>query len=212
MRTGCGAPVARPGHRCPGPAHPRPTRTYGPGLYAEDVHRVCGRAREPPRPGRHDLTGEPEAPAAEGVRSSHPGQEREALRGADPAVRRGGGGTGGWARGRGIHAGRAHLGPVHPGAGPITWNGVDGSDIRTGQVRARIGPVGRDRTRMPFTALRCITLGGPRRPGGTDEVVAALAKGLDTTLDRRFVGGADLSGGQRQRTEPAGARTRGRTR
>ncbi|MFC6881804.1 MULTISPECIES: ABC transporter ATP-binding protein [Actinomadura] len=37
------------------------------------------------------------------------------------------------------------------------------------------------------------------RASGADEVVAGLARGYDTLLDRRFEGGAELSGGQWQR-------------
>lgn len=193
------------------------TRTYESGLYVDDVHGVCRRTRELlPRPGRLDLPGDLEVLTVEDVHFSYPGQEGEALRGVGLTIRRGEVVALVGENGSGKSTLAKLIAALYtPSRGRITWNGVDCADIRAEQVRARIGFVSQDYTQMPFTALRNITMGGPDDPvdrdrleralvlSGADEVAASLDQGLETTLDKRFVGGADLSGGQRQRIAAA---------
>ncbi|MFL1382329.1 MULTISPECIES: ABC transporter ATP-binding protein [unclassified Nocardiopsis] len=193
------------------------TRTYESGLYVDDVYKVCERTRELlPRPGRRDLPGGLEVLTVEDVHFAYPGQEREALRGVSLTVRKGEVVALVGENGSGKSTLAKLIAALYtPARGRITWNGVDGADIHADQVRARIGFVSQDYTQMPFTALRNITMGGPGDPvdrdrlerslvlSGADEVVASLDQGLDTILDKRFVGGADLSGGQRQRIAAA---------
>ncbi|WP_245868406.1 ABC transporter ATP-binding protein [Actinomadura meyerae] len=114
-----------------------------------------------------------------------------------------------------------------PDRGEVRWDDVPLTDVPPQDVWERIAVIAQDYTHWPMTARQNITMGRSRdhdgngaangdgngggnggedpamlaaaRASGADEVVAELARGYGTLLDRRFKGGADLSGGQWQR-------------
>lgn len=111
-----------------------------------------------------------------------------------------------------------------PDSGEVRWDNMPLTDVPPQDVWERIAVIAQDYTHWPMTARQNITMGRGRdraangggengedgggedpamlaaaRASGADEVVAELARGYGTLLDRRFKGGADLSGGQWQR-------------
>ncbi|NVI91297.1 ABC transporter ATP-binding protein [Actinomadura sp. BRA 177] len=101
-----------------------------------------------------------------------------------------------------------------PDAGEVRWDDVPLSAVPPQDVWERIAVIAQEYTHWPMTARQNITMGrgadhagdgedpamlAAARASGADEVVAELARGYGTLLDRRFKGGADLSGGQWQR-------------
>ncbi|MFF5263706.1 ABC transporter ATP-binding protein [Actinomadura viridis] len=95
-----------------------------------------------------------------------------------------------------------------PDGGEVRWDGVCLRAVAPELLWERIAVIAQDYTRWPMTARQNITMGreapeeallAAARSSGADEVVAELARGYDTLLDRRFEGGAELSGGQWQR-------------
>jgi ATP-binding cassette subfamily B protein/ATP-binding cassette subfamily C protein len=100
----------------------------------------------------------------------------------------------------------AHL--YTPDSGCIRWDGVDLATADAQAVRARIAVIAQDHAHWPMTARVNVVLAEDDDAGrldraavsaGTDEVVAALPRGWDTMLDRRFKDSHQLSGGQWQR-------------
>ena len=103
-------------------------------------------------------------------------------------------------------------GLYQPERGRVRWDGTDLAEVDTHALRERIAVVAQDHTHWPLSARRNVTMSSPddeRRLGdaarlsGADEVVAELAYGWDTLLDRRFAAGQELSGGQWQRMAAA---------
>ena len=105
-------------------------------------------------------------------------------------------------------------GLYQPDGGDVRWDEVSLRDVDSDALRGQIAVIAQEYTRWPMTARQNITMGGLDPDGdgateravlraaadsGADEVVAELARGYDTFLDRRFAGGAELSGGQWQR-------------
>ncbi|NKZ07280.1 ABC transporter ATP-binding protein [Actinomadura latina] len=102
-----------------------------------------------------------------------------------------------------------------PDSGEVRWDDVPLAAVPPQDVWERIAVIAQQYTHWPMTARQNITMGRGRdhaegededpamlaasRGSGADEVVAELARGYGTLLDRRFKGGADLSGGQWQR-------------
>ncbi|WP_149265021.1 ABC transporter ATP-binding protein [Actinomadura sp. K4S16] len=102
-----------------------------------------------------------------------------------------------------------------PDAGEVRWDGVPLAEVDPAEVWERVAVIAQEYTHWPMTARQNITMGrggepaeggdedpamlGAARASGADEVVAGLALGYGTLLDRRFKGGAELSGGQWQR-------------
>jgi ATP-binding cassette subfamily B protein/ATP-binding cassette subfamily C protein len=102
-----------------------------------------------------------------------------------------------------------------PDAGEVRWDDVPLAAVPPQDVWERIAVIAQEYTHWPMTARQNITMGRGRDhadgdaedpamvaaacASGADEVVAELAGGYGTLLDRRFKGGADLSGGQWQR-------------
>jgi ATP-binding cassette subfamily B protein/ATP-binding cassette subfamily C protein len=100
----------------------------------------------------------------------------------------------------------AHL--YTPDSGCIRWDGVDLATADAQAVRARVAVIAQDHPHWPMTARVNVVLAEDDDPdrldraavsAGTDEVVAALPRGWDTMLDRRFKDSHQLSGGQWQR-------------
>ncbi|WP_231333579.1 ABC transporter ATP-binding protein [Actinomadura graeca] len=120
---------------------------------------------------------------------------------------------------------RVMAGLYDPDDGEVLWDGVPLTGVAPQEVWRHVAVIAQDYTHWPMTARQNITMGraaagdGAGRPAatgagtgdedpdvlaaarasGADEVVAGLARGYDTLLDRRFQGGAELSGGQWQR-------------
>ncbi|WP_245667534.1 ABC transporter ATP-binding protein [Actinomadura macra] len=121
---------------------------------------------------------------------------------------------------------RVMAGLYDPDEGEVRWDGVPLTGVPPQDVWQRVAVIAQEYTHWPMTARQNITMGrGPgtgvgggahtatgagsgdedpavlaaARASGADEVVADLARGYDTLLDRRFQGGAELSGGQWQR-------------
>ncbi|MFC3996184.1 ABC transporter ATP-binding protein [Nocardiopsis sediminis] len=188
---------------------------YESALFFNDFLEFCHQARTRlPAPPTGVDPGELRELTARGVVFAYPGdQERPALRGVDIDIRHGEivalvGENG---SGKSTLA-RLLAGLYTPHEGTISWNGADTATLDPEKLRDRIGLISQDYTQWPLSARRNITMSDEtdeqrlRRAmdlSGADEVVDDLDKGLDTLLDKRFVGGADLSGGQKQRIAAA---------
>ncbi|WP_306440699.1 ABC transporter ATP-binding protein [Actinomadura fibrosa] len=109
---------------------------------------------------------------------------------------------------------RVMAGLYDPDAGSVLWDDVSLTDVPPEDAWKRVAVIAQEYTHWPMTARQNITMGraekhpdtdedpavlAAARAAGADEVVAGLARGYDTLLDRRFEGGAELSGGQWQR-------------
>jgi ATP-binding cassette, subfamily B, bacterial len=104
-------------------------------------------------------------------------------------------------------------GLYQPDGGDVRWDDVSLRDVDPDVLREQIAVIDQEYTHWPMTARQNITMGklvpgdgaterALRRAAadsGAEEVVAELARGYDTFLDRRFAGGVELSGGQWQR-------------
>ncbi|MDT0300623.1 ABC transporter ATP-binding protein [Streptomonospora wellingtoniae] len=188
--------------------------TYESGLYFSDFLEFSrGAARRlPEAPTAQDPARLSEV-RTRAVVFAYPGEEEPALDGVDIDITRGEvvalvGENG---SGKSTLA-RLLAGLYTPQSGAITWNGTDIAEIDPDALRARIGLVNQEYTQWPLSAQRNVTMSaeadGARlaeaaRLSGADEVVAGLARGWDTILDKRFADGADLSGGQWQRVASA---------
>jgi ATP-binding cassette, subfamily B, bacterial len=190
-------------------------RCYEEGLYFGDYLGFCAEAaRRIPDPGPRRGTPVPESfdtITVEDLTFAYPGADEPSLRGVSIKVRRGEivalvGENG---SGKSTLA-KILAGLYEPVAGDVRWDGVSVRTLDAEQLRTRIAVIAQDYTRWPMTARQNITMGRPdengadtvhaaARASGADEVVAELAQGYDTLLDRRFEGGAELSGGQWQR-------------
>jgi ATP-binding cassette subfamily B protein len=159
----------------------------------------------------------PQMITATGVSFTYPGADRPALDGISLDLKRGEvialvGENG---AGKSTLA-RVLTGLFLPTSGSVRWDGVDLADADPAGVLSRVALVPQDYTRWPLAARENITLGQPRPEGdiavhaaaeaaGADSVIAALPRGLDTSLARSWWGGHDLSGGQWQRVAVARA-------
>jgi ATP-binding cassette subfamily B protein/ATP-binding cassette subfamily C protein len=194
-------------------------RCYEEGLYFGDYTRFCEEAErripvpllpaqgagEAPRPAPESF----ERIVVDDLTFTYPGADRPSLRGVSIEVRRGEvvalvGENG---SGKSTLA-KMLAGLYQPDAGDVRWDEVSLRMMDGERLRERIAVIAQDYTQWPMTARQNITMA--RRAdedavvtaaaaSGADEVVAGLAKGYDTLLDRRFEGGAELSGGQWQR-------------
>ncbi|MCC3773839.1 ABC transporter ATP-binding protein [Streptomyces sp. UNOB3_S3] len=111
-------------------------------------------------------------------------------------------------------------GLYQPDEGSILWDGTDARDLDRAQLWSRIGMVGQDFHRWPFTCRMNVAIGRTDRPvdpqglesaashSGADKVVAELPKGWNTLLSKGYKGGHQISGGQWQRLGIARARYR----
>ncbi|MBZ4321295.1 ABC transporter ATP-binding protein [Streptomyces huiliensis] len=111
-------------------------------------------------------------------------------------------------------------GLYQPDAGTVRWDGVDARTLDRDRLWARIGMVGQDFHRWPFTCRMNVAVGRPGRPvdqaavedaaayTGADTVVEELPHGWDTLLSKGYRGGHQISGGQWQRLGIARARYR----
>ncbi|SEG07429.1 ATP-binding cassette, subfamily B [Thermomonospora echinospora] len=194
-------------------------RCYEEGLYFGDYIRFCEEAERrvpaPPQP----APGTPQAPqpvpesferiVVEDLVFTYPGADRPSLRGISLELRRGEvvalvGENG---SGKSTLA-KMLAGLYRPDAGDVRWDDVPLRMMDVERLRERIAVIAQDYTQWPMTARQNITMARSAdedavamaaAAAGADEVVADLANGYDTLLDRRFEGGAELSGGQWQR-------------
>jgi len=100
-----------------------------------------------------------------------------------------------------------------PESGRIRWDGTDLARVDGTGLRRRISVIAQDHTHWPLTARRNVVMSSPgddperldraALAAHADTVVAELAHGWDTLLDKRFVEGAEPSGGQWQRLAAA---------
>ncbi|XKK39938.1 ATP-binding cassette domain-containing protein [Nocardiopsis sp. ARC36] len=100
-----------------------------------------------------------------------------------------------------------------PESGRIRWDDTDLAGVDGTGLRRRISVIAQDHTHWPLTARRNVVMSSPgddpgrleraARAARADTVVAELAHGWDTLLDKRFVDGAEPSGGQWQRLAAA---------
>ncbi|WP_344237751.1 ABC transporter ATP-binding protein [Actinocorallia libanotica] len=191
-------------------------RCYENGLYFADYLHFCdGAERRLPKrqgellapPGRFELI------RAEGVTFTYPGADSPSLRGVSVELRRGevvalvgenGSGK--------TTLAKILAGLYDPEDGEVRWDGTSLWRMDPALLRERIAVIAQDHTHWPMTARHNVIMGRPDVPeaveaaiasSGADEVIAALAHGYDTLLDRRFDGGAELSGGQWQRLAAA---------
>jgi ATP-binding cassette subfamily B protein/ATP-binding cassette subfamily C protein len=187
---------------------------YEEGLYFSDYLDFIADAS-----GRVPPAGGTPAPAAfgqisaDGVTFSYPGADEPALREVSVTIRRGevvalvgenGSGK--------TTLAKVLAGLYAPQAGTVRWDQAPIAGMDLAGLRERIAVIAQDHANWPLTARSNITMGRPDDAArlaeavslsGADTVIDALPRGLDTLLDRQFVGGAELSGGQWQRVAVA---------
>ena len=200
-------------------------RCYEEGLYFGDYLAFCEAAerRIPSRAlpaaaaeRRARLPGDFELISVRDVEFTYPGVESPSLRGVSLDLRKGevvalvgenGSGK--------TTLAKIMAGLYDPDAGEVRWDGVPLAEVDPAEVWERVAVIAQEYTHWPMTARQNITMGrggepaeggdedpamlAAARDSGADEVVAGLALGYGTLLDRRFKGGAELSGGQWQR-------------
>ena len=191
-------------------------RCYENGLYFADYLNFCD-AAEQRLPKRAEGLLEPpshfERIIADNVTFTYPGADSPSLHGVSVELRRGevvalvgenGSGK--------TTLAKVLAGLYDPDDGRVLWDDVSLWQVDPGLLRERIAVIAQDHTHWPMTARQNIIMGRPDHPeavdaaiasSGADEVIAELAHGYDTLLDRRFDGGAELSGGQWQRLAAA---------
>jgi ATP-binding cassette, subfamily B, bacterial len=185
-------------------------RCYEDGLYFSDFLAFCADARRRIRP----AGGRP-APArfdritAAGVTFTYPGASEAALR--DVSVEIGAGevialvGENGSGK---TTLAKILAGLYRPDAGAVHWDQTPAAETDADELRERIAVIAQDHANWPLSVRHNISMGRPpddaglaaaAAAAGADSVIAGLARGYDTLLDRRFKNGAELSGGQWQR-------------
>lgn len=191
-------------------------RTYEEGLYFGDYLAFCAEAerRVPDLTGRREGALPPDFRRIEvdDLTFTYPGADSPSLRGVSIELRSGEvvalvGENG---SGKSTLA-KIMAGLYEPDQGDVRWDGVSLRTMDTERLRERIAVIAQEYTHWPMTARENITMGredgeaaqremrAAATAAGADEVVADLAQGYETLLDRRFAGGAELSGGQWQR-------------
>lgn len=188
--------------------------TYESGLYFRDYLDFCEHAQRwlPPPPRRPAPAGFDRI-TVDDATFTYPGKDRPALAGVSLHLDRGETialvGENGSGK---TTLSKLLAGLYQPERGRVRWDGTDLAEVDTHALRERIAVVAQDHTHWPLSARRNVTMSSPddeRRLGdaarlsGADEVVAELAYGWDTLLDRRFAAGQELSGGQWQRMAAA---------
>ena len=103
-------------------------------------------------------------------------------------------------------------GLYQPDRGVVCWDQTPIAEVDPEPLRERIAVIAQDHANWPLTVQHNIAMGRDADPAtlataaaasGADTVIAKLAHGYDTLLDRHFKDGAELSGGQWQRIAAA---------
>ncbi|GAA2727211.1 ABC transporter ATP-binding protein [Actinocorallia aurantiaca] len=191
-------------------------RCYEDGLYFADYLNFCDQAENRAPKRAAELPAPPEAfevIRAEDVTFTYPGADTPSLHGVSVELRRGevvalvgenGSGK--------TTLAKILAGLYDPEGGEVRWDDLSLWQVDPARLRERIAVIAQDHTHWPMTARQNVIMGRPDLPeavdaaiasSGADEVIAELAHGYDTLLDRRFDGGAELSGGQWQRLAAA---------
>jgi ATP-binding cassette subfamily B protein/ATP-binding cassette subfamily C protein len=189
-------------------------RCYEEGLYFGDYLGFIAAAEQriptPSIPGAM-MPGDFGRIVVEDVTFTYPGAETRSLNGVSLEIRRGevvalvgenGSGK--------TTIAKILAGLYQPDGGDVRWDATSLRDVDQDALRSRIAVIAQEYTHWPMTARQNITMSRrtadgegavlrAARDSGADEVVAELAHGYETLLDRRFEGGAELSGGQWQR-------------
>ena len=187
---------------------------YEEGLYFSDFLAFCADAtnRLPPAgvkpaPDRFDRI------TADRITFSYPGAAEPALREVSIQIRRGevvalvgenGSGK--------TTLAKILAGLYRPQSGAAYWDQTPVGDVDPESMRELIAVIAQDHANWPLSVRHNITMGRAEEAGrlaeasaasGADTVIAKLAHGYDTLLDRQFKDGAELSGGQWQRIAAA---------
>ncbi len=187
---------------------------YEEGLYFSDYLAFCAdAARRIPPPGRKPVPAGFDRITADAITFTYPGASRAALRDVSIEIGRGevvalvgenGSGK--------TTLAKVLAGLYRPDSGTVRWDQTAISDVGAEPLRERISVIAQDHANWPLTVRHNITMGREADPAamdlaaaasGADTVIAKLAHGYDTLLDRHFKDGAELSGGQWQRIAAA---------
>jgi ATP-binding cassette, subfamily B, bacterial len=187
---------------------------YQEGLYFSDYQTFCADASNRiPRPSGRPAPRSFSRITAEHVTFSYPGAAEPALREVSIEIRRGevvalvgenGSGK--------TTLAKVLAGLYRPGSGDVRWDETSLADVGPDAMREQIAVIAQDHANWPLTVRHNIAMGRPADThlltaaaiaSGADTVIAKLARGYDTLLDRQFKDGAELSGGQWQRIAAA---------
>jgi ATP-binding cassette, subfamily B, bacterial len=187
---------------------------YEEGLYFSDYLTFCAdAARRIPPSGRGPAPAGFDRITADGITFTYPGAGAPALREVSVEIRRGevialvgenGSGK--------TTLAKILAGLYQPDGGTVRWDGTDVGDIDPEPLREQIAVIAQDHANWPLTVRHNIAMGRAAdldalaraaAASGADTVIAKLAHGYDTLLDRHFKDGAELSGGQWQRIAAA---------
>jgi ATP-binding cassette subfamily B protein len=189
-------------------------RCYEEGLYFSDYLAFCTDAeRRIPPPGTRPVPAGFDRIVADRVTFTYPGGRRPAL--AEVSIEIGKGEVVALVGENG--SGKTTLAKVlaglyRPESGTVWWEGTAIGDVDPDLLREQIAVIAQDHANWPLTVRHNIAMGRPEDPerlaraavaSGADTVIAGLAHGYDTLLDRHFKDGAELSGGQWQRIAAA---------
>jgi ATP-binding cassette subfamily B protein len=186
---------------------------YAGSMYLSDYHRVLAQPQQESRPvGEMALPSRSAHIRVDGLRFTYPGCSEPVLRGISLDVRPGEVVALVGANGSGkTTLARLLAGLYAPQEGTVAWNGADLNTLDRSTVYARVGWIGQDYYRWPFTARANIIIGWPGATdhdgrlgqaaafSGAQEMIAELPDGWETLLAPEFQGGVNLSGGQWQR-------------
>jgi ATP-binding cassette subfamily B protein len=186
---------------------------YAGSMYLSDYQRVLAQAQPETRPAaRIALSSHPVHITLDGLGFTYPGGTEPVLHHISLDLRPGEVVALVGANGSGkTTLARLLAGLYTPQQGTVTWNGTDLRNLDRGTVYSRVGWIGQDYYRWPFTVRANTVIG---RPGATDEdtrleraaafsgaqeMIADLPEGWETLLAPQFQRGVNLSGGQWQR-------------